>query len=290
MKKSLFSIIALTFALTLVWSTNALAYGGGGQGGSPYHSECVSGQCKYVQGSGANQCYVDSECVGQGYNNNTNSTNQNNNGNNTNRNINGNTNTNSANMNVNTNTNSGGRVEFQDITGHWAERSIRNLQSTCQLLGFDENNVQNFKPDLNITRAELVVLLIKCRFGVLDPVSVAPFNDVSTSHWAASYLARGKALGWISGYLNQSENGMFKPERTISREEAAKIIARAFYPDTDIIGASTTKFTDVKLTEWYAKYVTFMESRGYMEGFGELFGIGRNMTRGEAVQTIDRAN
>lgn len=251
--------------------------GSGSRGGASYHSECVDNQCKYVMGSGPNTCHRDEECIGtRNANVNTNV--------NMNRNMNSSTDT----TNVNTNKNSLSETDrFTDIKGHKAEKAVGNLQNNCLAFGFEEGDSVLLKLDQNITRAELVVLLMRCKFGVLPAVSKTSFKDVPANHWAAQYLEKGKELEWISGYKGEGEAGMFKPNNSITREEAAKIILKAFFSDKDIIGLKSTKFKDVNLVQWYAVYVTDAERRNIMDELGDEFGVGKNMTRGAAVIIID---
>ena len=69
-------------------------------------------------------------------------------------------------------------------------------------------------------------------------------------------------LGVIEGY----EDGSFRPERTISRAEAVKIIISALGIPVSENGNYTTPFADVAPTKWYAGYVQYAYTLGITEG------------------------
>ena len=84
------------------------------------------------------------------------------------------------------------------------------------------DNNGNFNPQNNVTReefAKMIVLTLK-----LDPLYEAlPFNDVSSDHWAYSYVSAAYKNSLIQGILSDS----FGTGRPITRQDMAVIIARA---------------------------------------------------------------
>ena len=67
----------------------------------------------------------------------------------------------------------------------------------------------------------------------------------------------GGSKAYISGY----EDGTFRPDNTITRAEAAAIIARCS-ADFDENKMYASNFTDVSDNEWYANYVGYATEKG----------------------------
>ena len=99
-----------------------------------------------------------------------------------------------------------------------------------------------FRPEASISRAELLKLL--CAYFDPESVSVSPFCDIPQGHWAAEIIAWAAEQGWVSGY----PDGTFRPEQTVSRAEAVKMINRAL-GRADAMGTQSP-FPDVPLSHW----------------------------------------
>ncbi|GEM_PF-1280250 len=162
---------------------------------------------------------------------------------------------------------------FSDIQKHWAEDNIRKLAADCKVTGYKDASgklLNLFKPDNNISRAELLTILIKCKFG--DSVAAAdkaPFKDVPTSNWAAVYIQKGVAEGIVKGYVD----GTFKPDQTATRAEALKMIVRVWMTDSDLNAAKvSTSCTDVNQEMWYARYFNLALDKGIITGYLDTYG------------------
>lgn len=115
---------------------------------------------------------------------------------------------------------------------------------------------------------------------------LAAFSDVPRAHdnyVAINYLSEA---GIISGY----EDGTYKPGQLINRAEALKIILEGSGIETpDQVESSD--FTDVKVDEWFAKYVVGAQQIGIVNGNPDgTFAPGRNVNRAEFVKMILEAN
>ncbi|MBU1446173.1 S-layer homology domain-containing protein [Patescibacteria group bacterium] len=77
-------------------------------------------------------------------------------------------------------------------------------------------------PARNMTRAEAVKILLETK-GITPPaVTENPFSDVNKDAWYAPYVYKASILGYVEG-----TNGMFEPNREITRAELAKIVSLA---------------------------------------------------------------
>ncbi len=188
---------------------------------------------------------------------------------------------------------------FTDTKNNWAAGYIETLRTNCHVLGYSDASgklLNIFKPDANISRSELVKILVGCQYTTVPYPTVNPFSDVSKTAWYAPYVAKGKALGWLAGYPDPSKCKTyavpcFLPENMISRAEATKVILLAKFKDTDVSGGTST-FTDVPADAWYIKYIKFAVLKHFVNGYTEngvltgTFGPNDNITRGQAAKII----
>ena len=179
-------------------------------------------------------------------------------------------------------------VAFMDTASHWANSYIEQLRAAGIVHG---KRPGAFEPNAPLTRGELVKIALNA-FGVAVPTSatVKPFTDVETSAWYAPYIAKAKELGIVQGY----SNGAFKPNQTINRAEALKILIGASGLDvpTDpsamiAKGWTYAHFADVPVSAWYAAYVDYAKTNAVVSGYANgLFGPGNPVLRGEMAKMV----
>jgi hypothetical protein len=108
------------------------------------------------------------------------------------------------------------------------------------------------------------------------------FRDVA-DHWAKEAVNdMGSRM-----VINGAGNGMFKPDRDITRAEFAAVIVRALglKPGTGI-----NKFTDVNDTDWYCDYIKTAAEYKIISGYGSgKFGPNDKITREQAMTMVYRA-
>ena len=81
---------------------------------------------------------------------------------------------------------------------------------------------------------------------------------------------------YVSGY----ESGLFLPEKTITRAEAASM----FYKLLRSVDWEPRTFSDVKSTAWYAEAVEALAGLGILSGYEDgTFGPDKEITRAEFV-------
>lgn len=108
-------------------------------------------------------------------------------------------------------------VPFSDINGHWAQSAIEKWNEHEIIEGFEGL----FKPDDEITRAEMAVIID--RLMVYQPAPDNPFQDL-TEEWYKEAMINAAANGVLQGFEGQA-----RPDDTITREEAAVMLARALH-------------------------------------------------------------
>lgn len=182
-------------------------------------------------------------------------------------------------------------LPFTDIEGHWAKDYILKLNKKCNVQGYRDaagKPLLLFKPDNSITRAELVKILIQCQYGELKTPENNPFADVDKNAWYGAYVAKGQELGWIEGYKDK----LFRPDKSINRAEAVKVILLSGYQLFQITGGEMN-FKDTVKGAWYEKFIAFSSKFHFVDGYlnfrGEktgFFGPQNNLTRAEAAKII----
>ncbi|NLK08458.1 MAG: S-layer homology domain-containing protein [Firmicutes bacterium] len=118
-----------------------------------------------------------------------------------------------------------GRGDFPDIRGHWAEKDINALIEKNIIQGYPDGT---FKPNAQISRAEMVTMLIRAvrldgDFGAHQFDWWPSFEDVPETHWAHDQVEIASRLGIVpSIFLTR-----FQPEKAANREETAAMIRTA---------------------------------------------------------------
>lgn len=109
------------------------------------------------------------------------------------------------------------RNTFSDVRlSSWYNESVSSMAKGRYIVGYPDGT---FKGDKSITRAEFVTMLVR----FIEPTKGEKvFSDVSESHWAYNQISTAAAVGWISGY----ENNTFEPDKSITRAEVVSILNR----------------------------------------------------------------
>ena len=154
-----------------------------------------------------------------------------------------------------------GTSSFSDIPlNRWFESYVAYAELNKIVGGYDDGT---FRPDAPITRAEATKMAALAMKLDIENAADAKFTDVSG--WAAPYI---NAFA-LTGALQGDGDGTFKPERNITRAEAAKIVAAAtgFQPEASEIDSLTAgvknPFRDVSESQWY--YVYLLRAAGLVK-------------------------
>ncbi len=173
----------------------------------------------------------------------------------------------------------GTKHNFIDIDGHWAEEYINHLYEEGVVSGYNENL---FGPDNPITRAQFTKMVTEIMdYELVEEIDEPLFIDLEDTDWYTPYIEAAKNNGIIDGY----KDGTFKPNNSINRAEAMKIVISTIYQGQFPEFEST--FVDVLSTDWFAPYVIFAFKNGIITGYDEnSFKPAKNMTRAEAAKVI----
>ncbi|MFA5829358.1 MAG: S-layer homology domain-containing protein [Candidatus Gracilibacteria bacterium] len=149
-------------------------------------------------------------------------------------------------------------VSFLDIATHWAKDYIVQLSQMGVIQG---RTPGSYEPDGLLTRAEMVKIALLTFGYKIDNANTKSFSDVDAAIWFAPYIALAKAQGIVGGY----EDGTFKPNASITRAEALKILLVA--AKKNLAGAAAAvSFVDVDQAAWYANYVNYAFAKAVVNG------------------------
>ena len=180
---------------------------------------------------------------------------------------------------------------FYDISGHWAEDTIIEMSERGIVDGIDENH---FAPDMEITRAQFIVLLHRILgininyFAKPDIESV--FEDVTESDWFGDNLNDMITTGIVNDKL------IFRPNEKIKREEAIFYLIRAYnYSIHEEIDKLSNSFDILPITDIedadssYKDYILTAYQYNLVEGRDDNFFVPNGyLTRAESLIVMQR--
>ena len=112
-------------------------------------------------------------------------------------------------------------VTFPDLSGHADRVAVEALAARGIITGGDDGL---FRPDGAMTRAEFATIVVRALGLAADPLGgETVFSDVAPEAWYAPYVDVAYRRGIVSGV----GDGKFRPDGTLSRQEAAVMVARA---------------------------------------------------------------
>ncbi|WP_227394419.1 S-layer homology domain-containing protein [Jeotgalibacillus aurantiacus] len=141
-----------------------------------------------------------------------------------------------------------------------------------------------FRPNQYVTRAQASKMISIISGYHPNTQENNDYNDVPESHWAHDYITQLTLDNIVSG----KENGSFKPEDTLTRAQAAKMIVHAF--DLNKTYQGTSFYSDVPSDSWYAPYVNALTEAGITTGrTADRFDPFAKVTRYQLAAFLDRA-
>ncbi|OAB26581.1 pullulanase [Paenibacillus macquariensis subsp. defensor] len=150
---------------------------------------------------------------------------------------------------------------FADLEGHWAQTAVNELTAKHVVNGTTDST---FSPEQRVTRAEFAAMLVRA-LNLKDQGSVS-FKDVNSSAWYASAVA----TAYHSGLVKGKNELTFAPQETITREEMAVMILRAYHVRnvaSTVPNVSHPSFIDEQLiSSWAIAEVRAATTLGLLNG------------------------
>lgn len=111
------------------------------------------------------------------------------------------------------------------------------------------------------------------------------FSDEGSFGWARSYITYLTDKGILSGF----EDGTFRPDERVTREQFVKMITFAF--NIERTNEETVAFSDVAADDWCFEPVAAAYENGIITGIDETrFGVGASITREDAAVILERTS
>ncbi|MDI4644047.1 S-layer homology domain-containing protein [Cohnella hashimotonis] len=170
-------------------------------------------------------------------------------------------------------------AKFADLANHWAKQEIERMASKLIVKGVGGDA---FGPSRSITRAEFAALLVR-GLGLRDPGGDDGFEDVAGSAWYASEVRTAASYGLVRGF----EDGSFRPQATVTREEIAVMVAQALKLAgvSDLTGTGAGAVAQAA----FADAVRTAAALGIVKGLPDgRFAPRATATRAEAVAMLSR--
>ncbi|WP_050183321.1 S-layer homology domain-containing protein [Domibacillus robiginosus] len=170
---------------------------------------------------------------------------------------------------------------FTDVKeGNTLYPEIKDLHSQGKINGFKDGT---FRPQESVTRGQAAKMIA----DILELDTASPkapgLKDVKKEKWyygAVAALVEAKIMGGF-------KDGTFRPDQTLTRAEASRLIGEAFNLSN---GGKTVSFTDVKKEKWYYTYIQALVHNNVTAGkTATTFAPDANVTRGELVAFASRA-
>lgn len=177
---------------------------------------------------------------------------------------------------------------FPDMAGHWAESAVSDLGSRLVINGMSDGL---FHPEAAVTRVQYAEMLVRA-LGLTGQAGAPGYKDVQESDWFAEAVSLARKYGLMKGGMD----GLFRPEETITREEAVTVLARAMKLTglkTDSAGADgdfvLVDFGDsAQISGWARQAVATVVLSGLAAGADGMFRPQSDLKRAEAATLVQQ--
>lgn len=162
----------------------------------------------------------------------------------------------------------------------WAQGYLDTLSGWGVMRGDIQNGLD---PDRNITRAEFVAIINRA-YGYKD-MKGTPFTDVPESAWYADDID----IAHTVGYFNGTSPTTASPNATLTREQAAVLLARNLMLQPTV--GETLGFSDSReLSSWSRGLIGAAAQNGVINGYSDgSFRPNGRITRGEVAAMVARS-
>ena len=170
------------------------------------------------------------------------------------------------------------QVCFKDIdVSHPYFDFLNSLYETWVIKWYEDGT---FRWENEIVRSEMLkmIFLFSWKIIINDPVD--HFVDVPSDAWFKKYI--NSALEY--GIISLPDNKKFRPHDTMTVVEWLKMAIKTLVGSVENVYTQT--FTDVKVEDWFAKYVEYAIKNSLMVVDGDKFNPNQNMTRIQLVWVL----
>lgn len=168
-----------------------------------------------------------------------------------------------------------------DYSTHWAKATIQKWVDEGLIKGVAGKGVL---PNTSVKRAEFV-RMANMRYAYSIPAEANKFTDVKAKDWFYRDILIAQKENYIAGITAT----MFGPNQTVTREQAATIVARIAKVENDVAGVSVFKDAN-KIAEYAKGSIGGAVKKGLLSGYEDnTFRPKNPLTRAEAIVILDKA-
>jgi len=179
-------------------------------------------------------------------------------------------------------------ISFSDIVGEKFEVNKTAIEGLAERGIINGYSNDTFCPDKTMTRAEFAAIVVRA-LG-LTPKANTIFSDVANSSWYAPYVGAANSYGIVKGITTNA----FNPNGTITRQEAAVMLARAAKlcgmdtsMTTSAIRDLLAQFDDyVQVSNWAQESMAFCYKENILNQSDLEILPSAAITRGEIAQML----
>lgn len=173
-------------------------------------------------------------------------------------------------------------LPFQDVKdGDWFQNAVAYAYRGDLMAGVSSTA---FDPNAKLTRAQVVQMLYNLE-GKPSVTGKTTFVD-SVNHWAATPILWAEQTGVVGGY----ENGTFRPNKAVTREELAQMLYNYAQYKKIILSSQgdLSKFLDGnKVSDWAKTAMKWATGLGVINGYEDnTLRPSGSTTRAEAASMI----
>lgn len=176
-------------------------------------------------------------------------------------------------------------LSFTDVdSSYWGYSAINQMVEDGVVNGYEDNT---FKPEREITRAEFAKMFsiaLGVNFESENLGYYITIDDVDFNHWAYNYIQSAYEY-----FPNMDDDSvLFEPDKYITREDAAFVLAKRIAPNVNTYGA-LNNFTDADdISESKRYQVSLAVASGIMNGYGDgTLNPKGNLTRAQVCTLIN---
>ena len=175
-------------------------------------------------------------------------------------------------------------ITYPDVAeNYWTYEQVGYIGTLGIIKGYPDGT---FRPEGDITRAEMSTLLVRTLVGGDENVPLATnvvFPDVPIDHWACKYVNLSYENEIVLGY----PDGTFQPSGNITRAEGLTMVTRFSKVSEEVYA---DEFIDVSETHWAAKTIAGAYKAGMLIYLhAQPFEPSRKLTRAESVEILFRS-
>lgn len=178
--------------------------------------------------------------------------------------------------------------KFADVQGHWSQNDVNNMASRLIVNGV---TATAFQPDQDITRAEFLAIVVRA-LGLKSVEQISLPQDVKSSDWYASVVQTALTYQLVQGF----EDNTFRPNQTITRQEAAVILSRAMavtsltstVTDAEANNALSSFEDSQQVSGWAKNAVALMVINNIMQGDNQRLTAASHLSRAQTAAIVTR--